>query len=202
MLTKIKELIVFLNKHLDLKECTKISYNEYKIIDMVFDNNLCTHIPVKDPPYFYVEIKNRLLLLKYRNDLEKIFGNGYFSLGRSLYWEPNDNNIRPKRWQNISRDLYVYKIMNEKRDDYSHNIIICESRDLRADRCIFELLEDANSSFCDGSFTWISTGFIISTHHKEYLPEIKEIFKDCMIEDRSFKDYYSLAIHFPDRVID
>lgn len=78
---------------------------------------------------------------------------------------------------------------------------VCESLDPRADRCIFELAEDAGVPVNDGSYGWTKTGFNLRVWRKDRAEELRKVFPDCAVsltkEKCSVGVSWTLQVDFP-----
>jgi hypothetical protein len=75
---------------------------------------------------------------------------------------------------------------------------VCLSKDPRADRCIFELLDDLGHHIDNGGYKWTVDGLTMSFCSKKDVEGVKAVFPDCKVElVKLGHGQYELTVHFP-----
>lgn len=74
---------------------------------------------------------------------------------------------------------------------------VCQSLDARADRCLFELIEDAGIHIADMIYHHTDTGFRTEFVHHHHLDAVRDLFHDCACVVSHLEEGWSMDIIFP-----
>lgn len=119
--------------------------------------------------------------------------------GAHVHYNPSWNWVpitSPGKRRN--RYQHVYELCVTPNSSFTWEMpIICTKRDPRADRCIFELLEEAGIAVLDASYDWTPGGFALTIYaNGETASKVCELFGDATVVRSSKRGRHEINVEF------
>ncbi len=164
--------------------------------------------------YLFLDTDKRLL---FKQELETIFkacvGHPVnFQADSGWHWDSDGKSWRPSGASAFARH---YRLMVSLSDiPFSESDIpkalaawdwMCTSKDIRADRCVFEQIEEAGiDKSGGGSYVSHPGGFYLNYYRKSMTEPLLKLFEDCQLEQsstgRGKNTSWTLKVTYPDMI--
>lgn len=163
---------------------------------------------VSAPQWMRWNTGNRLAYAEYRPKILEALRGLPVSISEDSGWTwlRNGDSQRPESKPQYKKEFGFLLSFNDRLQGNTEAAVarlstVCQSNDARADRDIFELLEDTGYRVGDGSYSWTAAGFRLRVWAKNEAEKLRTVFADCVTEllkeDTSQGVAWTLAVDFP-----